>query len=242
MPDQIKRLLILATIVLILFIALRKLFIPATFGVYGHYRAAAVDSISALPINYAGHKACLDCHDDIEAVKSKSYHRWVNCEACHGPGEEHIQSGGDVRPTVPRDRAHCVLCHTYDPAKPTGYPQIDPVAHNPVKPCITCHNPHAPDPPYLPDACSACHTGIAKTKALSPHALLECTVCHDTPDEHKLSPRAVRPGKPVSRADCTKCHARDADADKFIPRIEAASHGEKNLCWDCHFPHYPEAK
>jgi protein-arginine kinase activator protein McsA len=95
----------------------------------------------------------------------------------------------------------------------------------------------------LPDDCSACHANISRTKALSPHALLECTICHLTPKEHKSQPRRVEAGKPISRADCAKCHDKSAAGGKYeVPRIDANNHGENYLCWQCHYPHFPEAK
>lgn len=242
LPDQLKRLLFIMVIVLIAFVVIRHWFIPESFGEKGHYRAVAIDSIAALPINYAGHKVCEDCHDDIVAKKADSFHRLVNCESCHGPSNEHIESGGEVTPHVPRDREHCLLCHVYNPAKPTGFPQIDPVVHNPVKPCIACHDPHAPDPPESLNGCSACHANIYRTKALSPHAPLDCTECHETPSDHSAHPRTIFAAKPTKRSDCTRCHAKGSNADRFIPRIDPATHGETYLCWECHYPHFPEAK
>ncbi len=242
MPDQIKRLLVVIASLVVLFLVVRNFFIPESFGKFGHYRAAALDTVAALPLSYAGHNACLDCHDDIDKVKSASYHRGVNCEACHGPGHAHIESMGDSVLTAPRDRDYCVLCHGYSSAKPTGFPQIDPITHNPVRPCITCHHPHAPDPPRIPGDCSACHAVIARTKAVSPHALLECIQCHLTPEEHKINPRMVKPGKPVTRNDCGVCHAQAAESDKSIPRVDIVKHGDGFICWNCHYPHNPESK
>jgi len=242
MPSQIRRLLIFLIIIAVLFIFGRRMLVPKSFGEYGHYRAAAVDDIISQEMQYAGHQICAECHDDIADEKTKSYHKNVNCEACHGPALSHIESGGEILPEAPRDRGYCSLCHEYNPARPTGFAQIDPVTHNPTKRCIMCHNPHAPDPPRTPDQCSACHLSIYKTKALSPHALLECTQCHDTPQQHFSQPRENLPGKPTTRADCLKCHDKNADSDKFIPRVDKTTHGESNLCWQCHYPHFPETR
>ena len=245
MPGQIQRLAIVFVLFITAFLVVRKSFIPTTFGEHGHYRNAAVTDIASLPVEYAGHQVCADCHDDITSKKKASFHRNVNCEACHGPAAKHIESFDEdeiVFPEVPRDRGHCILCHEYNQAKPTGFPQIDPVAHNPMKPCISCHNPHAPDPPRNPDRCSACHASIARTKALSPHALLECKQCHQVAPEHFSTPRLALPTKPKARKDCSKCHSRSAESAEGIPRSDAEQHGEGYLCRQCHYPHYPEAK
>ncbi len=236
-----KRLLVVIVLVVIAIVSIRGRFIPDTFGDKGHYRAAAVDSIMALEINYAGHEACFDCHDDIEAIKIESSHKTVNCETCHGPAQEHVEDPGEVNPILPRERKYCALCHDYNPARPTGFPQIDPERHNPGKQCVICHSPHAPEPPTMTGECNVCHTSISRTKALSLHAPLECTQCHVVPDEHKLNPRTNRAKKPQNNAVCGRCHDKKADSDKFIPKVDVQSHNENYPCWQCHYPHYPEA-
>lgn len=243
MPGQIKRLLFIFAVVGLVFIISRQLFIPETFGKYGHYRAAAVDSSQSLPINYSGHLICLDCHDEVHSAKENSRHQGVNCEACHGPTSAHLASleADDlVVPFIPLERSHCNQCHAYDPAKPNGFPQIDQNAHYPVKACLSCHNPHAPKPSEAPGKCSACHTGIMQTKALSPHSELECTVCHVTPEAHSTNPRSIRPGKPQSRADCGTCHGENSESDRHTKKVDLTTHGDGYLCWQCHYPHYPE--
>lgn len=245
MPEQVKRLIVIVIIIIAVFIVARKIFVPDTFYELGHYRAAAIDSIAAQPIVYAGHAVCFDCHNEIEDSKKNSYHRTVNCEACHGPGVDHISSFEEdeiILPPVERKRESCPICHQYNQAKPTGFPQIDKVTHNPLKPCISCHDPHVPDPPETPGECRACHARIANTKALSPHSLLECIQCHKTPEEHKSNPRGWLPGKPEGRSDCGLCHSQSSESDVSIPRIDLQSHGDGFLCWQCHYPHYPEAK
>ncbi len=245
MRDQVKRLLVIFVIIVVGFLTVRKLIIPESFGEFGHYRGDAIDSVTSQGLQYAGHRACYDCHDDIGEIKKISNHRTVNCEACHGPAVAHIASFEEdeqVFPVVPRKREHCMKCHAYNPAKPTGFPQIDPVLHNPIETCISCHNPHHPEPSEVPGSCSACHTKISRTKGLSPHAQLECIECHSTPEEHKSNPRAWKPEKPTVREQCGKCHGKNAESDRLIPRIDLKNHGEGYLCWQCHYPHYPEAK
>ena len=46
----------------------------------------------------------------------------------------------------------------------------------------------------------------------------------------------------VARAFCGQCHAPDAKSDKEIPRVDMATHGERYVCWQCHYPHMPEVK
>jgi ribosomal protein S27AE len=50
----------------------------------------------------------------------------------------------------------------------------------------------------------------------------------------------VRPTKPTERSFCGICHAEDAPTPLTIPRVDLSTHGEDYLCWQCHYPHYPE--
>ena len=135
------------------------------------------------------------------------------------------------------------MCHEYLPSRPTGFPQIISTSHNPVKPCISCHDPHDPKPPNgVPASCEACHAEIANTKSLSHHAYVECIQCHETPEDHKLNPRKNVPGKPRERAVCGSCHSIESESNKGIPQIDLISHEPRYVCWQCHYPHLPEAK
>ncbi len=107
--------------------------------------------------------------------------------------------------------------------------------------CIGCHDPHDPAPPMTPESCSACHAQIARTKAISHHATLDCQTCHEAQPEHRESPRANLPKKPTENAFCGQCHAEGADAPASIPRVDVAAHSGRDLCWQCHYPHFPEA-
>ncbi|MFQ6114498.1 MAG: cytochrome c3 family protein [bacterium] len=241
-PDQTKRLSILLVILLVLLIVARRILVPSDYGKYGHFRASAVDEIISQDIRYAGHETCAECHDDIAEVKSKGFHKSVACEVCHGPGAGHAEDPGAVELQAPRGRGYCPLCHEYLPSRPTGFPQIVSASHNPIKPCITCHEPHDPKPPEAPKECRACHATIARTKTISHHAYVPCTRCHEAREEHKVSPREFLPSKPKTREFCGGCHAEDASSPKGIPRIDMVTHGERYVCWQCHYPHLPEAR
>lgn len=239
-PDQVIRLLIPFVIIIGGFIAMRHFLVPSDFGKYGHYRASAVDEIASQKIKYSGHHVCEDCHDDVAQTKKMSYHRNVACEVCHGPAAAHTQDPDGNQLPAPSGRGYCPLCHEYLPSRPTGFPQIVTESHNPMKPCSSCHDAHDPKPPYIPKECEACHAEIARTKALSHHVYLSCARCHETPEEHSIRPRDYRPKIPTAREFCGECHAEDAPSPKEITRINMATHGERYVCWQCHYPHLPE--
>jgi ribosomal protein S27AE len=57
----------------------------------------------------------------------------------------------------------------------------------------------------------------------------------------------VKPTKPQNREFCGKCHAKDTRETReklasSAPKIDMAEHGEKYVCWQCHYPHSPEVE
>ena len=238
-PEQIKRLVIITVILLFILVVVRSVLIPSDFGIYGHYRALAVDEIVTQKIHYAGQKACLECHDDIGEIKTAGYHKNLSCEVCHGAAVMHTEDP-EIIPQAPRGRGYCPICHEYLPSRPTGFPQIVSASHNPMRACITCHNPHDPKPPEPPKECEACHAEIAATKSLSHHVYIPCVRCHEASEEHKIRPREFPAVKPLSREFCGQCHAADTAAEKGIPKIDLATHEPRYVCWQCHYPHLPE--
>ena len=144
-PPQIPRLIIAFVIFIALFLFLRSLLVPDTFGEYGHYRGASLIDNAEVEMHYAGQQACLECHPDIEDMKSQDVHSDIRCETCHGPGLKHSASGetGDILKPVGRE--FCGSCHSKNAAKPTNAIfQIDLTKHNIGKNCTECHNPHQP--------------------------------------------------------------------------------------------------
>lgn len=123
-PRQIISLAVIFAILIVAFIIGRKLFVPPSFGKYGHYRANAPDEIASQKLNYAGYQVCTSCHNNIYKLIVKSNHKGVSCETCHGPAAKHTSSPGEYKPIVPREREHCQLCHAFNPSRPTGFPRL----------------------------------------------------------------------------------------------------------------------
>ncbi|MFH0988444.1 MAG: cytochrome c3 family protein [bacterium] len=236
-PESLSRLMIVFAVIIGLALLVRAL-LPAALKDTTLQREATVHAEQAKPIHFVGALQCNECHEQNK-VKGRGYHGNLSCETCHGPGKDHIENPGEVKPELPRKREFCTNCHAYNPSRPTGFPQINPAMHNPLKPCISCHNPHDPKPPNVPQECEACHAEIARTKSLSSHVQLECSACHAVPREHKVTPRLVDASMPRDRAFCGKCHSKDSQV-RDVPKVDIAAHGEKYLCWQCHYPHMPE--
>jgi cytochrome c554/c'-like protein len=241
LPEQVRRLGLVVGVLVLAIVVVRFVVVPRSLVARDFHRASTVAREAAKPVKHAGSDTCVNCHEDVGIKKAKSYHRGLACETCHGPAVGHAEDPGSAKPPAPRDRKFCPVCHAYDPARPTGFPQINPVTHNPTVACITCHNPHDPVPPAVPAECAACHQQIAFTKSVSAHAKVECTVCHQAPQQHKILPRTARPTKPTTREVCGTCHGTTA-ARKDTPKVDLAGHGGRFLCWECHYPHLPEGR
>ena len=128
----------------VLFLALRAYLVPRSFGEYGHYRGDALLETAARPVNFAGHRACQDCHADIVDKKAAGKHVNVNCEACHGPLAKHVEDPTSMEPAKLDTALLCVRCHEANTAKPRNFPQVASAEHSSGLPCDTCHQPHSP--------------------------------------------------------------------------------------------------
>jgi Cytochrome c7 and related cytochrome c len=142
--EHLLRVALVFAVGAILFVILRAVLVPRSFGEYGHYRGNALHEIATQPVVFAGHQACETCHTDVAAVKGKGKHAGVNCEACHGALAEHAENPGTVEVPKLDTAVLCVRCHAVSGAKPKGFPQIVATEHSAGLPCNTCHQPHSP--------------------------------------------------------------------------------------------------
>jgi hypothetical protein len=142
--EHLIRLAAIGIVLVLVFLAIRYVLIPADFGKYGHYRPGSLDEIAARPPVFAGRQACAACHDDIVTAKSKGPHVDVGCEACHGPLGRHAQDFTSQKPLLPDTAKLCPTCHEADAAKPKTFPQVVSREHAAGMACGACHNPHQP--------------------------------------------------------------------------------------------------
>ena len=129
---------------LVLFLVLRGVLVPKSFGQYGHYRGNALSELAAKPVNFAGHQACEICHSDVLEKKKDGKHAHVNCEACHGPLAKHADDPASVTPEKLDAAVLCVKCHEANAAKPKAFAQVASADHSNGLACDTCHQPHSP--------------------------------------------------------------------------------------------------
>jgi hypothetical protein len=79
--EHLMRPALVAIILVLAFLAIRRALVPPEFGKYGHYRPGSLDEIAARTPVFAGREACASCHVDVAAAKSKGPHANVGCEA-----------------------------------------------------------------------------------------------------------------------------------------------------------------
>ena len=144
MPKHIQRLILVFAAILVIFLIIRKVLIPDSFGDFGHYRGLALDENKAIEAKYVGESICGDCHDDYMELKMSDLHAGISCETCHGPGWKHIDNPLPDQLIIPSGRDYCAHCHSLNPARPENFKQVNLKEHNPDADCAECHNPHAP--------------------------------------------------------------------------------------------------
>ena len=126
------------------FVIIRAVLVPKSFGQYGHYRGNAITEIGSKPVAFAGHKTCETCHVDVASLKQQGKHAGVNCEACHGALANHANDPGGTSPPKLDTGVLCVRCHAANAAKPKSFPQVVAAEHSGGLACETCHKPHSP--------------------------------------------------------------------------------------------------
>ena len=169
MPQHIKRLILVFVVFIILFLILKHILKPVSFGNLGHYRELSIQENSMKPLQYAGAVNCSNCHDSIRLIKAEGFHAQLKCEVCHGPGLKHALYAGRFTDrqlpdslilVKPNERRDCAICHeinaarikiTFDTINNTLVKQVNVMEHNLMskktkmeKKCVLCHNPHQP--------------------------------------------------------------------------------------------------
>lgn len=127
-----------------IFFVVRQAVVPEGFGLYGHYRAGALNDNRLTPVSFAGRSVCAGCHYDVDEVLQAGKHGKISCETCHGPQSAHAADPASGVPAKPKVDGLCQRCHESDAAKPAHFPQVASVSHSGGASCKSCHMPHTP--------------------------------------------------------------------------------------------------
>jgi DmsE family decaheme c-type cytochrome len=205
---------------------------------------------------YVGEETCLTCHEN----QKKGYHgsphaRAANprtpaatqgCESCHGPGQAHVDGGGDKTKIknpgtmALRDANEtCLTCHNR-----SSHQDFTGGKHDSREVgCVTCHSVHAPKSEKaqlktttVEETCVQCHRSQVNKVHRSSHMpvgstngnKMECTTCHNPHGTQNV--KMLREGNSINEA-CSTCHA-----EKRGPYLWDHQVTREN-CTSCHDAH-----
>ena len=211
---------------------------------------------SALPGStsgpYADTEICKTCHQEVwdkhfagtphAALLKGDQH---GCQACHGPGQAHVDGGGDPTKIIRFEKlspaetaAICTKCHQSS-LETQNFSNSEHLASGVT--CTNCHSLHASkDVNFLlvkpqTELCYECH-GAQRAEFARPYrhrvdvGLIQCSDCHN--------PHGTEVGGQVRAAAgqfavCTKCHT-----DTMGPFVfEHTPVKTEESCLNCHVPH-----
>jgi hypothetical protein len=151
MKNHVLRPLFVVVGIVVLILLVRMVYVPKDFGVheqgymYGWHRKANEEDWKTFKVKYQGAEYCANCHSDKTTSISKTPHKLIQCENCHGPAVDHPSDPPKL--AIDRSREQCLRCHYPLPYPTSGRAKIrgiDPEQHNPGVECSQCHNPHKP--------------------------------------------------------------------------------------------------
>ena len=200
---------------------------------------------------FVGQDTCATCHEEVVKKFGANPHsrlalehegKGVTCESCHGPGQAHVEGGGDVTKIRRFDKLStkevdetCLGCHS------GAHPNFERSAHAEQGiGCTSCHSVHASTTPeHLlkaeePKLCYQCHTDVKPAFSQPFHhrveeGLINCSDCHYPHGTfNKKNLRATADQNAV----CTKCHAETAG-----PFVYEHPVLKTEGCISCHSPH-----
>ena len=144
---------------------------------------------------------CFRCHSTgklrlAEGRKIEPAEPGVRCEACHGPGGDHVRDPAGSKPRNPIRLSAaavnqlCGECHRMPPAAGTETNWDNPwnARHQPVYfsqaacfrksagrlSCFTCHLPHSSEPVDANAACATCHEAPRHRTAAAGKTCVQC--------------------------------------------------------------------
>jgi DmsE family decaheme c-type cytochrome len=205
---------------------------------------------------YVGADTCKLCHEDtynhfaktahfLTVTSSKYGEANKGCEACHGPGKEHVDGGGDATKIYNfKNRAtsemngRCLTCHERQEERHNF--QQSEHGLNQVA-CTDCHSSHQPELienlliKRTPTLCYQCHGEIKQEFSKPfhhrvPEGGMKCTTCHNQHGGFNVT--QTREASGGTDPICLKCHT-----DKQGPFVFEHAPVKLEGCTVCHVPH-----
>jgi DmsE family decaheme c-type cytochrome len=168
---------------------------------------------------------------------------WQGCEACHGPGKEHAESGdvskiiGFKKLSRQESSKRCLECHQFG-EEHSNFLRSEHLKNNVG--CVDCHSVHAPKvqahlmKASQPQLCYTCHLEVKPDFSKPYHhrvneGLVACSNCHN-PHGGFLT-RQLR-ATAAQDTVCFTCHT-----DKAGPFVFEHAPVKTEGCVSCHSPH-----
>lgn len=201
---------------------------------------------------FVSSQECSTCHANVTGSFHDATHarlmatganaKQVGCQACHGPGSAHVQSGG-ARGTIVNPRRSpeaCLACHT-DKRGEFALPHGHAVLQGKMA-CTDCHDPHRGDTvtgggtqlAAMNDTCVKCHQAQRGPFMFQHEAVNEgCVTCHNP--HGSVNEKML---KVPNQALCLQCHAQvqTASGQILIGGHNHRPYLNRGTCWTagCH--------
>jgi DmsE family decaheme c-type cytochrome len=203
---------------------------------------------------YVGTDTCKTCHEDVGKTFDQGPHwktlndkrhgvQWQGCEACHGPGKAHAESGDPEKIirfeglTKEESSKRCLTCHEFG-EEHANFLRSQHIKNNVG--CVDCHSVHHPKEQARllraaqPSLCYSCHLTTKPDFSKPFHhkvneGLIKCSDCHN-PHGGFLT-RQLRSTAAQDQL-CFNCHTDKAGPFAF-EHVPVKTEG----CVACHSPH-----
>jgi hypothetical protein len=186
---------------------------------------------------------CAGCHTTGFDAQTETWSEaGVQCEACHGPGSEHVALAGDrtqiINPALLDFQGQtevCGQCHSRG-TDPTGVHEF-PVDYQPGGPLSLddAFIAAADEEYFWPDGSSRAHHQEYLDWQKSPHvAGVGCIFCHVSHSHGETAHQT----RWVGNHRCLICHEENRDLKAHVPYMQA----QTAFCTDCHMPTLAKAE
>lgn len=213
-----------------------------------HAAADAASKPAAETANsgYVGTDTCIACHDEQHKhfkntvmgkvfANPRTATQKLGCEACHGPGQKHVDAGGgketipirfgkDSKNTVEEQNAVCLTCHSRGRRL---FWQGSPHQTRAMA-CVDCHQVMREPEPNSLSAEARFNAPLTETRAVKKSQPELCLQCHQMrrAQLQRSSHMPFREGK----VTCTSCHNPHGTPN---PKQLIQSTLNEN-CYSCH--------
>jgi len=185
---------------------------------------------------------CAGCHTTGFDAESETWSEvGVQCEACHGPGSDHVALAGEramiINPALLDFQAQtevCGQCHSRG-TDPTGVYEF-PVDFQPggALKLDDAFIAAADEEHFWPDGSSRAHHQEYLDWQKSPHAAgVSCVFCHVSHSHGETAHQT----RWVGNHRCLICHEEKRDLETHVPYMQT----QTAFCTDCHMPTLAEA-